>query len=51
MTKQQKYEKMERDGFRPCLVMGTGVYMTRRVCGNNYRANSISGLFKQIYGY
>lgn len=51
MTAQQKYDKMERDGFRPCKVMGQNVYMTRRSCGNDYRANSISGLFRLIYGY
>lgn len=51
MTAQQKYDRMERDGFRPAKVMGQQLYVTRRACGNDYRASSISALHKMIYGY
>ena len=56
MTKQQKIERIERDGYRvvehpKMTVRYTAVRVVNDALITSIPANSISGLFKQIYGY
>lgn len=49
MTRQQKIEKMQRAGFKVTFQMRGGVSATK--LQREYKAESVTALHKQIYGY